>query len=61
MQQQLSVSIEDMRFLSDASRRLTAAPDVPIILAELAGLVVPSLADWCAVDLLSPGGVFERQ
>lgn len=48
-------SLERMRFLAEASRRLATSLDTPTILAELSHLVVPALADWCAVDLIAPG------
>jgi len=53
-------SLERMRFLAEASRRLAAFLDSPTILDELSRLVVPALADWCAVDLVSPEGELAR-
>lgn len=45
-----------LRFLSDASEILFASLDVEATLEQLAQLVVPEWADWCAVSLLEPDG-----
>lgn len=55
-----SESLERLRFLAEASRRLAASLDVPTLLADLAQLVVPALADWCAVDLIEADGKLRR-
>jgi PAS domain S-box-containing protein len=43
------------RFLSDASAALASALDYRATLEKLARLSVPTLGDWCAVDLVEEG------
>lgn len=45
-------SEERSRFLAAASQCLSASLDPEAPLASLAALVIPFLADWCAIDLL---------
>jgi PAS domain S-box-containing protein len=40
------------RFLSEASALLAASLEPEAVLAQVTGLAVPTLADWCFVDLL---------
>ncbi len=48
--------VEDqLRFLADASRALSLSLDVEATLANIAHMVVPELADWCAVDIVEDG------
>ncbi|AKJ08182.1 PAS domain S-box-containing protein [Archangium gephyra] len=47
-------------FLARASALLSTSLDYEATLAHVARLVVPTLADWCAVDLLSADGGLER-
>lgn len=47
---------ERARFLAQASALLGASLDSGTTLRSLADLAVPSLADWCAIELLSPSG-----
>jgi PAS domain S-box-containing protein len=47
-------------FLADAGRLLGASLDYQQILAALANLAVPHIADWCAVDVVSEAGVVQR-
>jgi PAS domain S-box-containing protein len=49
-----------LRFLAEASKLLAELLDVPATLCKVAGLAVPRFADWCAVDLLEPGGSLRR-
>jgi PAS domain S-box-containing protein len=51
---------DGLAFLADASVALAASLDYESTLAAAARLAVPRLADWCAVDLLAPGGEFRR-
>jgi signal transduction histidine kinase len=51
----LGESVRTHRFLIEASSVLAASIDYEITLASVAHLVVPHLADWCAVDLLEGG------
>ncbi|MGZ4108335.1 MAG: PAS domain S-box protein, partial [Actinomycetota bacterium] len=44
------------RFLAEASRELGASLDYEATLQRVTSLAVPELADWCAVDLVEPGG-----
>ena len=48
------------RLLVEAGRRLSATRDLPATLQEIAELAVPTLADWCGIDLPGAGG-FLRQ
>ncbi|MDB4932919.1 MAG: Phytochrome, two-component sensor histidine kinase [Myxococcaceae bacterium] len=51
---------EVQRFLIRAGEVLGASLDLTKTLDDVARLVVPSLADWCSIDLLSEGGALER-
>ena len=46
--------------LADASAALGRSLDYRATLAELSRVVVPALADWCAVDLIGERGEIER-
>ena len=48
------------RFLAEAGRVLASSLDYETTLQNLARLAVPELADWCAVDMLEPGGRTRR-
>jgi PAS domain S-box-containing protein len=48
---------EGHRFLSEASRVLVASLDYEETLGAVARLAVPEIADWCAVDLVTPDGL----
>ena len=45
------------RFLAEASRRFAESLDYEATLDTIAQLAVPSIADWCIVDLLEDGRV----
>ena len=47
-------------FLSDATQGLYSSLDYESRLVELAKSVVPTIGDWCAVDVLEPDGSFNR-
>jgi signal transduction histidine kinase/CheY-like chemotaxis protein/CHASE3 domain sensor protein len=47
--------------LSRAGEALVSSLDYEATLATVARLAVPALADWCAVDLLEPGGLTPRR
>ena len=47
-------------FLSDATQGLYSSLDYESRLIELAKFVVPTIGDWCAVDVLQPDGSFTR-
>ncbi len=47
---------ERARFLSEASRILASSLDYQTTLASIVRLVVPALADWCAIHLLDDDG-----
>jgi PAS domain S-box-containing protein len=49
-----------MTFLAEASELLSSSLDYSHTLTQLARLSVPGLADWCAIDILSPEGEIER-
>jgi PAS domain S-box-containing protein len=48
------------RFLAEASEVLAASLDYREAPAQVVRLVVPSLADWCVVDLLGDDGALHR-
>jgi PAS domain S-box-containing protein len=48
---------ETQRFLADASAVLTRSLDSETILAGLARLPLPDLADWCVIDVADDGGL----
>lgn len=51
---------EAQRFLIGATEVLGSSLDLTKTLDDIARLVVPQLADWCSIDLLSEGGTLER-
>ncbi|MCP3143425.1 ATP-binding protein [Pyxidicoccus xibeiensis] len=51
---------EASRFLAEASALLGNSLDTDTTLRQLARLAVPTLADWCAVDVLDGEGRFRR-
>ena len=51
---------EPGQFLSDVARRVTENLDYESTLANLAHVVVPRFADWCAVDVVGTSGRLER-
>ncbi|HEX6369571.1 MAG TPA: MHYT domain-containing protein [Longimicrobium sp.] len=51
---------EAREFLAEASRLLASSLDTGTTLRTVARLAVPTLADWCAVDVLTEDGEVER-
>ena len=51
---------ETQRFLAEAGEVLSSSLDYHTALSSVARLVVPTLADWCAVDILGENGSVER-
>lgn len=51
---------DEQRFLIEASRVLGTSLDLATTLSDVARLVVPHLADWCAIDLLTDAGELQR-
>jgi PAS domain S-box-containing protein len=51
---------EAQRFLAEASDMLSSSLDYRETLSSVARLVVPTLADWCVVDVLDENGSLER-
>lgn len=49
-----------LRFLSEASRVLSASLDYHETLRRVAELAVPHVADWCVVDVVEPDGTLRR-
>lgn len=48
---------DTLAFMAEASRLLSeSVPDYEQMLEDLTHLVVPQLADWCAIDLQTPDG-----
>ncbi|CAN5617215.1 hypothetical protein BH23GEM8_BH23GEM8_12720 [soil metagenome] len=50
----------ERRFLNRASARLSTSLELGTTLRSVARLALPSLADWCAVDLLDDSGRIKR-
>ncbi|NMO18422.1 PAS domain S-box protein [Pyxidicoccus fallax] len=48
------------RFLAEASTLLSSSLDYEQTLSSVAHVAVPTLADWCAVDVLEPDGMVRR-
>ena len=46
---------ERLAFLADASAELSSSLDYAQTLAKVASLVVPTFADWCAIDVVEDG------
>jgi signal transduction histidine kinase/FixJ family two-component response regulator len=59
-QQALLRAAEEQRFLAQASRLLVASLDYTTTLTNLAQLAVPTLADYCIVDIVANDGSIER-
>jgi PAS domain S-box-containing protein len=51
---------ERQRFLVEAGTLLSSSLDYETTLASVAQLAVPTLADWCAIDLLDSDGAIQR-
>jgi PAS domain S-box-containing protein len=51
---------ERQRFLADASALLASSLDYETTIQRLAALAVPTIADWCTVDLVGQGGGLDR-
>ena len=49
-----------LHYLAEAGALLVASLDAETMLTQLAGLTVPQLADWCAIDLLMEDGSYVR-
>ncbi|HEY9884245.1 MAG TPA: GAF domain-containing sensor histidine kinase, partial [Thermosynechococcaceae cyanobacterium] len=47
-------------FLAEASTTLTSSLDYEFTLKSVAQAVVPTLADWCTIDILKDDGTLER-
>jgi PAS domain S-box-containing protein len=50
-----TTAAERMAFLADASSALARSLDYEVTLAKVADLVVPTFADWCAIDVVEDG------
>lgn len=59
-QQALKRAVEEQRFLAEASRLLVASLDYPSTLLNLTQLAVPTLADYCIIDVVVSDGSIER-
>ncbi|MGH2706329.1 MAG: SpoIIE family protein phosphatase [Actinomycetota bacterium] len=46
-----------LAFLAEASRMLSSSLDFSVTLKNLASLIVPSLAEWCVVHVVSNGSI----
>ncbi len=47
---------KNLRFLAEASKILSSSLDLDTTLNTVASMVVPEIADWCGVDLLTTDG-----
>lgn len=50
---------DQVRFLAEASPILTSSLEYETTLQSVARLIVPKLADWCAIDMVMPSGQTE--
>ena len=50
-----------LRFLIESSKILSITTDLDVRLSEKARLLVPTLADWVTINLLTPGGTLIRK
>ncbi len=50
-----ATSAERLAFLADASAELASSLDYEATLKKVAQLVVPTFADWCAIDIVGDG------
>ncbi|HSL00977.1 MAG TPA: PAS domain S-box protein, partial [Rubrobacteraceae bacterium] len=51
---------EGLRLLAESGTALSSSLDYYTTLSEVARLLVPRLADWCAVDIVEDDGALER-
>ncbi|MBD2094648.1 CHASE domain-containing protein [Trichocoleus sp. FACHB-591] len=51
---------EALRFLAQASTVLASSLEYETTLTSVAQLVVPTLADWCGVDIIQPDGAVQQ-
>jgi PAS domain S-box-containing protein len=49
-----------LRFLAESGATLSSSLDYRETLANVASLAVPTLADWCAIDVMEEDGTVER-
>src|SRR5215213_10251143 len=59
-QENLREGEKRLRFLAASGATLTSSLDYRTTLANVARLAVPTLADWCAVDVMEDDGSVER-
>jgi len=59
-EEELRRSEQAQRFLAEASNVLSSSLNYRETLSSVARLAVPTLADWCAVDVLEQDGLLER-
>jgi len=51
---------QSLRFMADASATLTTLVNYQSTSQKVAALAVPHFSDWCAVDMVEPGGTLRR-
>ncbi|MBN1204851.1 MAG: DUF4118 domain-containing protein [Myxococcaceae bacterium] len=59
-EEELKRAESNSRFLAEASAVLASSLDYEATVRNVARLSVPSLADWCMVDLAQPDGTYRR-
>ena len=51
---------ESRRLIAEASEQLSSSLDYETTLSNVAALVVPTLADWCVIDIVGDEGAIQR-
>lgn len=60
LEKQLSL-FDELQFLEQAGRELSASLSPNAVLSTLARLVVPRFGDWCVIDCLGADGIVHRE
>lgn len=53
-------SLSRLQFLSEIGRALSSSLDISTLIERILKLLIPKMADWCALDLLDVDGSFYR-
>ncbi len=60
VQRQREEILTQLEFLVEASSRLGSSLDLDELFAQISDIVVPMLADWCALDVMESDGQVQR-
>jgi PAS domain S-box-containing protein len=60
LREKIEIGQERLAFLSEASKILSSSLDYEITLASIAGISVPFICDWCAIDLINEDKKLKR-